>query len=992
MFSVRLLQLWSSSAPNNPELAIAQYRIFSRFLPLMYVVLLINTWCLAATHMSIAPASLSIIAPLFLTLVCAVRMLQWFRGRNKSPEPQQVKAALRRVRLLGIFIAVVFTSWSLALFPYGDAFSRSHIAFYMGVTVIACMFSLMYMPAAAISVAVVVNVAFLTFFVATGEPTFIAMAVNLLLVCAGLLIVMVANFRGFETLIVSLQRMAVLNEHNARLTNQDPLTNLPNRHSFFEHLKREFDRVHAAGARLCVGIVDLDGFKPVNDMHGHATGDMLLVEAAQRLAAHAAAHDYMVARIGGNQFAFVLAGAADSARMAALGEEICCLLRAPFVLPDVTIGVSASMGGAIYPDVASSHEQLFDRADYALLQGKRARRGGCTLFSSAHDAQIDQQARIEQALKLADVDNEFRVVFQPIIDARGGNAIGFEALARWHSPVLGNVPPGEFIPVAERAGFVGRLTRPLLKNALAVARGWPAGIRLSFNLSAHDLNTAESVLGLVSIIEGSGFDAGRLDLEITETALTYDFEQVQKSIELLRALGCGISLDDFGTGYSSLARLHALPLTKIKIDRSFVTDLHLRPSSYKIVKSLLTLSRDMGLDCVIEGVETLDELSALSRLGGFLVQGYYYSPPVPADGIAAFLQGPVLGGRAPNDHARRIATGRAKGSAASERYAGLSDDVMEFISQFDPSTLDPLLEGLAACDMATAIFDPADRLIFASPVFRELYCVEDGEQTFSSIIRHCYEIRQGPQIQTTDIEAWLAMANSRRRTIRHRKFEVDLVDGRWLWALETTYGEGWVLLAFMDLTTFKRKEIDLRIARDAAVLIAETDHLTGLASRRSTMQYLEDSVSAARSDAPLTVALMDIDHFKQINDTRGHDIGDKVLQLFGHHACSMFRNSDRVGRLGGEEFLLIMPNTDEKSALRAVQRFRRHWQRISGLDVENAGCTFSAGLAQWRPGQGATELYRAADQALYAAKSSGRNRVAKADHGSAQVADDVDAA
>lgn len=208
------------------------------------------------------------------------------------------------------------------------------------------------------------------------------------------------------------------------------------------------------------------------------------------------------------------------------------------------------------------------------------------------------------------------VVFQPIVDIRSQTAIGFEALARWSSPLLGNVSPAQFIPVAERAGIIGTLTRPMLRKALAAAAQWSADLRLSFSLSAYDLNSAEGTLGIVSIVEASCFDAGRLDLEITETAFAHDFAQVQRSIEMLRLLGCGISLDDFGTGYSSLSRLHSLPLTKIKIDRSFVTDLHNSPTSLKIVKSLLALSRDMGLDCVIEGVETQEEMAALRKLGG----------------------------------------------------------------------------------------------------------------------------------------------------------------------------------------------------------------------------------------------------------------------------------------------------------------------------------------------------------------------------------------
>ena len=230
------------------------------------------------------------------------------------------------------------------------------------------------------------------------------------------------------------------------------------------------------------------------------------------------------------------------------------------------------------------------------------------------------------------------MVFQPIVDLNGGHTVAFEALARWASPDLGNVPPGHFIPIAERIGFINRLTLPLLRKALRAAEQWPVDVRLSFNLSAHDFGAQENVQKIIESILASRFNPARLDLEITETAVMQDIVQVQRAIGLFRQMGCGVSLDDFGTGYSSLSQLHALALTKLKVDRSFVTRLHEKPASYKIVKSLLTLSQDMGLDCIIEGVETVDELNALMSLGRTTVQGYLFSRPMPFEQTLEWLQ------------------------------------------------------------------------------------------------------------------------------------------------------------------------------------------------------------------------------------------------------------------------------------------------------------------------------------------------------------------
>jgi len=312
-------------------------------------------------------------------------------------------------------------------------------------------------------------------------------------------------------------------------------------------------------------------------------------------------------------------------------------------MPEGIVHVSASMGIAVFPSSALTLEELFDRADYALYNAKKTRRGSAVLFDKQHEEQINIEARIQHLLRQADSQAELSVVYQPIVEAGTGKIHSFEALARWNSPVLGYVPPSSFFSIAERAGIVSTLTRPLLRRALSAAAAWDPEIRLSFNLSAHDLNTAEGVLSLIGIVESSGFDAKRLDFEITETAFAHDFDQIKQSVGMLRLLGCGISLDDFGTGYSSLTRLHALPLTKIKIDRSFVTQLHERPASYKIVKSLIALSQDMSLDCVVEGVETAEELAALIDLGAPLVQGYLYSRPLDEYLVGEYLMAQTRG-------------------------------------------------------------------------------------------------------------------------------------------------------------------------------------------------------------------------------------------------------------------------------------------------------------------------------------------------------------
>lgn len=620
---------------DNPDLLKAQHQAFTRQMPMMYFILLSSTWALAATHIRFAPLWLTVGVPALFTLGCTLRIAFWWRTRGIEPSAEVAHAILRRTNRLAGGIAIAFTIWSFLLVPYGDPYTRSHVAFYMAITVISCIFCLMYVRSAAFMVTVIVNGAFIAFFLASKQPTFVAIAINMLLVCTGMMSILLTNYRNFENMVISQKRTEALSNENLLLANRDSLTELPNRRAFFAHLEAELDKAKANGTRLALGVIDLDGFKPVNDLYGHSVGDRLLINVSKRLSESLKASKAF--RLGGDEFAIIAPVIPDDAQLVANANAISERLRAPYHMAEGTVHVSASMGIAVFPHLASTLEELFDRADYALYHAKRTRRGDAVLFDAEHEKQINIEARIVHLLKQTEIEKELSVVFQPVVDIRDGTTACFEALARWSSPVLGQVPPSQFFAIAERAGIVSSLTRPLLKRALASASQWPPSVRLSFNLSAQDLNACEGVLSLIGIIENSGFDARRLDLEITETAFAHDFEQVKQSVEMLRRLGCGISLDDFGTGYSSLTRLHALPLTKIKIDRSFVTDLHEKPASYKIVKSLLALSRDMELECVVEGVETPAELATLESLGATLVQGYIFAPPLKERDVVEFL-------------------------------------------------------------------------------------------------------------------------------------------------------------------------------------------------------------------------------------------------------------------------------------------------------------------------------------------------------------------
>ena len=633
---VARLSRFLSIRSDNAELMQEQYRAYSRQMPMMYLVLTTSTWGLALTHLRIAPWWLTLLWPCALTMMSVVRLSHWHKTRHATFSAAEVVKALRTTYIAAIIITMAFAGWALALYPYGDAHARSHIAFYLAIVMMACVSCLIYVRLAAFTVAAIVNSLFIGFVLMTGHPTFIAMAVTLAFASAGMILVVVTNHRTFEHMVASQQRSARLSNENLRLANLDSLTGLPNRRSFFANLNAAIVRHRGRASKIAVGLLDLDGFKPVNDTYGHAVGDTLLCQIALRLRAQVGPA-VEVFRLGGDEFAFIFV-TDDVADVLAQSHDLCAALRQPFKLANCTALVSGTVGLAIYPDMANNAEDLFERADYAMYRAKHGgQRGEASLFSDEDEAKIRRSSIIEQALKIADLDRELSLMFQPIVDVRTDRVVGFEALARWSSPELGQVSPAEFIPVAEQAGLINALTTVLLGKALAEAATWPNHLRLSFNLSVFDISSPENLLRITTLIRNSGITPSRVEFEITETAMVSDFVAIFVAVNTLKEVGVAISVDDFGTGYSSLRQVHQLPLDKLKIDRSFVSDIDTNQASQKIVKSLISLCSDLNLDCVVEGVETRGELDAIRKLGGKLVQGYYYGTPMRAEALGQLV-------------------------------------------------------------------------------------------------------------------------------------------------------------------------------------------------------------------------------------------------------------------------------------------------------------------------------------------------------------------
>lgn len=628
-------------------LAVAQKTALTKQIPLMYFILLVNTWGLAFTHSQVAPRELTLYAPGAMSVVCVLRIVLWgVRNRRPAIHPGHAIRELRRTNTFAWLLSALFSCWGIALTRYGDGFLQSHVAFYMGITVIGCIFCLTHLFSAALAVSIVTNSIFIAYFGMTGNDIFIAMTIDVGLVSSAMLIVLWVQYRDFQNLIVSRrdlqekkddleirelqlveeqQQTQALSDENRMLANVDSLTGLANRRMFFSELDEMLQTRPSNDHPLYLGLIDLDGFKPVNDLHGHRVGDDLLVTLASRFQ-DICYGKALVARLGGDEFGFLFQSE-DPHAVKSLANEICVSAKVPFIISGAFIEISASIGVAS-TEIGEPPYNLYEQADFALYSAKRDAPGAAIAFTQEHNRRLSRMVVIDQAFRDGSINDQIELAFQPIYDLAQRRISGFEALARWQHKSLGSISPEEFIPAAERSGQIHHLSRILLAKALAEAANWPEDVGLSFNLSARDFSSADQAARLLEIILDSRIAPDRLDLEITETAVLTDPERSKSIADAFRQAGLGISLDDFGTGYSSLTHLHSMPLDRIKIDRSFVTEINKNASSAKIVKSLIRMAHDMELECVIEGVETAEEMSAVQNLGGKYVQGYFISKPL----------------------------------------------------------------------------------------------------------------------------------------------------------------------------------------------------------------------------------------------------------------------------------------------------------------------------------------------------------------------------
>ena len=450
------------------------------------------------------------------------------------------------------------------------------------------------------------------------------------------------------TLFEDITESRIAEQQIQQMAYFDTLTKLPNRALFHDRINQAIALATRDKTGLAVLFIDLDHFKNINDTLGHSSGDQLLIEAAQRLNRDIRTSDTL-ARLGGDEFVVVITNLGEQLNATYVAQKLIDSIQAPFTIKGKELHITASIGIALFPDDGIDAETLIKHADMAMYSSKESGRNAFNFFSPDMNQKALMRMENESALRLALKREEFFLEFQPIMNADSGAIVAAEALVRWNHPTRGRIPPDEFISLAEETGLILPLGEWVLRTACSCMKSWhdaglPA-IRYSVNVSSQQIEQQDFSERVCSVLRETGADASWLEIEITESCLVTNINNNISDLFGMRAWGVSISIDDFGTGYSSLGYIKTLPIDHIKIDRSFVTDIHSNVQDQAIVEAIITMSQKLGIQNIAEGVETREQLEFLQGLGCNKIQGYFFHRPLSPEAFELLLrkQGAIPG-------------------------------------------------------------------------------------------------------------------------------------------------------------------------------------------------------------------------------------------------------------------------------------------------------------------------------------------------------------
>jgi diguanylate cyclase (GGDEF)-like protein len=454
-------------------------------------------------------------------------------------------------------------------------------------------------------------------------------------------VLMLISFAFTIPAVIAVRKTGQLKAASRRLrqsSQYDALTGALNRAEFARVTQGDIEDAGNDGPSVAVHFIDLDRFKDINDTRGHAVGDELLKMVTLRLGQLLGTSERL-ARLGGNEFAICQPYPADTPGVVAdLADKVVEAIAQPFVIDKLDVQIAASAGYAFYPADGQSVAELLRAADIALYKAKQSRRGKALAFNSSMEAERQFRQNIEIRLRHALANGEFEINFQPLYESSSVKLCGFEALLRLKDRNGVPIPPSDFIPVAEEVGLIGEIGQWVLRQSCRIAKQWPDDLVVSVNLSPAQFAGGSMAQMIKEALDWSGLRPQRLEVEVTESLLITDTDKILAELMAIKQLGVSIALDDFGTGYSSLSYLWRFPFDKLKVDKSFMSDLTTKGSkSREILATIIALGRVLGIKVTAEGVETEQQAEVLRELNCDLVQGYFFGRPMDATGVASTI-------------------------------------------------------------------------------------------------------------------------------------------------------------------------------------------------------------------------------------------------------------------------------------------------------------------------------------------------------------------
>lgn len=631
------------AASTEPQRALLQNRFaaLKRQLPWLYGILFAN---LLGLHLTITRDTGLFDAPAALLLAAtAYRTVYWLRMRRRDLSSDALKLEMRKTFVIASLFCAGACVWCIMLYQNSPAPHRIDVIMFASLAAIGCCYGMSSFPAAAATPLVILAIPLASMLMTSANAAHIGVGISLLLL--SVLTIRLLNlqddvFRGlvrsrFEIEVekkraVIAEKIALAEQSRVRtIANSDPLTGLANRRGLLTAFSQHDG--HGALGRALI-LIDLDGFKPINDTFGHASGDALLIEVSHRLQALPDLRG-SVARLGGDEFALIHECSSDPDALE-IARAAIDLIAKPFSIAGRRMEVSASAGISCHHvhDIA----EAMRRADIALYEAKSRGRGSVALFCNDMEQSFQRRTTIEQALREPGFAGQIELAFQPIFHLETMDVASFEALARWRHSELGWIPPSEFIPITEQISVLDEISDSLLRRAAAAASEWPRSVRLSFNLSAVQLCSADTASNVLSILAEKALDPARFQIEVTETALLADFDLARRNLAALRDRGVRIVLDDFGAGYASISYLREINFDAVKLDGSLISSITEVGSGLPLLQGVLALCRAMGQQCVAEHIETDRQVKLLQQLGCRYGQGFGLAFPMDS-GAAAEL-------------------------------------------------------------------------------------------------------------------------------------------------------------------------------------------------------------------------------------------------------------------------------------------------------------------------------------------------------------------